>query len=86
MACNHIRSIEFYIEAIKTTEGSPVAHVCPDYQSYLEGKCAECHRNASSCVILGPQSLNYLPYVNKTSNVTKKFYMITDAHSNYFRK
>ncbi|XP_065212217.1 pancreatic triacylglycerol lipase-like [Planococcus citri] len=55
VACNHVRAIKLFTESINS-KCPYVAHRCPSYQHFMQGKCFSCEENNSSCAIMGLQS------------------------------
>ncbi|XP_054275869.1 pancreatic triacylglycerol lipase-like isoform X2 [Macrosteles quadrilineatus] len=73
VACNHIRAIKLFTESINS-HCPYVAHRCPSYQQFLQGRCFSCNENATGCAVMGlnVQKPNHAPAGSKYFVMTGK--------------
>ncbi|KAL1116690.1 hypothetical protein AAG570_005162, partial [Ranatra chinensis] len=79
LACNHIRAIKLFTEAINSN--CPyVAHRCPSYQHFMQGRCFSCGQNGTGCAVMGlnTQHLDLPP--------GSKFFIQTGRETPYCRR
>lgn len=63
LACNHVRAIKLFIDSING-KCPYVAHRCPSYQHFLDGRCFKC--NTGNCALMGYHAT--LPSVFSSGN------------------
>lgn len=83
ITCDHFRSTEFYIDSIKSlleprsSDDSmcvPMGVLCRDWETFEEGRCAECS-NPGDCAVMGYHS--DLFFDNHPSNTYRELYLKT---------
>lgn len=62
VACNHVRAIKLFTESINS-KCPYVAHRCPSYQHFMQGRCFSCGDNGTGCALMGleAQKTNHPP-------------------------
>ncbi|CAG2114659.1 unnamed protein product [Medioppia subpectinata] len=84
LTCNHFRAIDFYAASINPNNPKGVAHQCPDYSTYLAGKCdTDCADGVANCAIIGEQAVLSKPY--ESSTIGKRYYLSTNPSYPYFQ-
>ncbi|XP_076322219.1 pancreatic triacylglycerol lipase-like [Tachypleus tridentatus] len=63
-ACDHLRSIDYYIEALDNEKCTPVGIACDNWNKYLDGECSDCGDAGQKCVMVGPQAETYREFKN----------------------
>jgi pancreatic triacylglycerol lipase len=85
LACNHVRAIKLFIDSING-KCPYVAHRCPSYQHFSEGKCFKC--NSGNCALMGYHAqmpFFYSQYHNASENdVISDSYPIAPMQGKYF--
>ncbi|GFU39331.1 pancreatic triacylglycerol lipase [Nephila pilipes] len=76
-ACNHQRSLDFMIHTINYRKVPPVGYECTNWKDFLDGKCADCGKDASRCAIMGVRADEYKQFRN--SSVTHNMYLQTSG-------
>ncbi|KAL7025063.1 hypothetical protein ACKWTF_013317 [Chironomus riparius] len=61
LACNHVRAIKLFTDSING-KCPYVAHRCPSYQHFTDGKCFKC--NGGNCALMGYHSTMPYSYQN----------------------
>lgn len=63
--CNHMRSIEFFIDSIKPTCRQFLAIKCESYEKFVSGECIRCDNANNPCFEFGFNSFySYQRYLN----------------------
>ncbi|KAK7603674.1 hypothetical protein V9T40_003673 [Parthenolecanium corni] len=80
VACNHVRAIKLFTESINS-KCPYIAHRCPTYQHFLQGKCFSCEENSTSCAMMGLKT-------NANNNLVPgfKYYFTTGKESPFCRR
>lgn len=52
VACNHVRAIKLFTDSING-QCPYIAHQCPSYQHFLNGKCFNCRPGSGACALMG---------------------------------
>lgn len=84
LACSHVRAVKFFIESIN----SPcpyLAHRCPSYQHFLQGKCFSCGPNGTNCALMGlhttrgllPPGAKFFVQTGKEPPYCRRHYRVT---------
>lgn len=63
LACNHVRAVKLFIDSING-KCPYVAHRCPSYQHFMNGKCFKC--TSGNCALMGYHST--LPITTSVTN------------------
>ncbi|XP_054710963.1 uncharacterized protein LOC129220557 [Uloborus diversus] len=88
LTCDHFRSIDYYIDSIRTriearsADGPvcmPVGVVCRDWETYAQGRCADCS-HAGDCIPMGYNSDLFL----HRDLPTKKEYFVKTSEEEPF--
>ncbi|XP_013779480.1 pancreatic lipase-related protein 2-like [Limulus polyphemus] len=78
LGCDHLRAIDYYLEALRNKKCTPVGIACERWDDFIRGKCADCGEDNSKCVKLGPQAEEYLKY--KDDNKSQKLFLKTASN------
>ncbi|XP_023228761.1 pancreatic triacylglycerol lipase-like [Centruroides sculpturatus] len=79
VACNHQRAVDFFTSTINYGSCVSVGYRCSNWNTFLEGKCAECGPDGSQCAIMGPRAIE-----SKRFNHTNlKLYLKTSGRVPY---
>lgn len=86
VACNHQRSVDYYLESLWNTLTAPIAYACDNYEAFQAGNCTTCGEDGSGCAIIGRKSLDYQKFVpDPAVSRGKRFFMSTAPHAQFFR-
>ncbi|XP_013791219.1 inactive pancreatic lipase-related protein 1-like [Limulus polyphemus] len=74
-ACDHLRSIDYYIEAMDNEKCTPVGVACESWKKYSDGECSDCGDTGQKCIMVGPQAETFREFKNDKKG--KKFFFKT---------
>lgn len=92
VTCDHFRSTELYLETIKPIAQTrsaddalclPVGVVCRDWETYEQGRCADC-THTGDCAVMGYHS--QLFYDEHSKNTFRELYLKTGDEKPFCRK
>ncbi|XP_076335858.1 pancreatic triacylglycerol lipase-like isoform X2 [Tachypleus tridentatus] len=72
-ACDQMRAIDYFLEAIDDDNCAPVGVACDSWENYLEGKCTDCGENGQNCIMIGPETEHFRKF--KDDKNGKRFYL-----------
>ncbi|XP_076370710.1 pancreatic lipase-related protein 2-like [Tachypleus tridentatus] len=78
LRCDHLRAIDYYLEALKNEKCTLVGIACDSWDDFIRGKCTDCGEDNSKCVKLGPEAEEYLKY--KDDNKSLKLFLRTRSN------
>lgn len=77
-SCDHIRSLDFYMESITNDMGClPVAVACPSWEDFETGRCSKCGSRGSDCAVMGYYS-DKMRTGHRNQRMGKKLYLKTN--------
>ncbi|XP_057367787.2 pancreatic lipase-related protein 3-like [Daphnia carinata] len=68
-ACDHLRAVHFYSEALIPTDCKTVAYECSDYESFNNGRCTSCGSDNTKCALFGLEATNFPTRSRKNVNL-----------------
>lgn len=81
IACDHIRSIQYYLASFNRSEPVPRAFECSSWEKFQAGECYECGQAGDKCALVGPGAQEWAQ--KQAGN--KKFYISTIGEAPYYR-
>ncbi|XP_013784852.1 pancreatic triacylglycerol lipase-like isoform X2 [Limulus polyphemus] len=80
-ACDQMRAIDYFLEAIDGENCTPVGVACDSWENYLDGKCTDCGEDGQNCIMIGPEAEIFRKFKDKKNG--KKFYLKTSSTKPY---
>lgn len=79
--CSHRWANFLFIDSVLNPTCPFVAYACQDWDTFLEGRCADCGEDGQNCAILGLQSDKYLP--SREIREPRKYFLKTNSQWPY---
>ncbi|XP_067138167.1 pancreatic triacylglycerol lipase-like [Centruroides vittatus] len=79
--CNHRWANFLFIDSILNPQCPYVAYACSDWDTFLEGRCADCGDDGQNCAVLGLQSDTYAP--SRDVKNPRKYFLKTNSQWPY---
>ncbi|XP_035216469.1 pancreatic triacylglycerol lipase-like isoform X2 [Stegodyphus dumicola] len=76
-SCNHQRALDFMYYTINYRKIVPVGYQCSNWETFLQGKCAECGPDTKKCAIMGMRADEYKSF--KNDKVQRAYYLKTSG-------
>lgn len=85
VACSHQRSVDIYMDSLRTHPGScvMVGYECTSYEDFKQARCFHCGENDEHCAYVGYRAISYKPMSRQLGRENVKFYFNTGKKAPY---